>query len=148
VQVTSAGRGGGVSLFRLLWVGLLAIVGAAVANALVGMVGVALPGVSPDFLPLRVGPVVSFTVVGVLGAVVVFALVARFSRRPAWLFRRIALGVLVVSLVPDLLLLVSSPFAETTVVAVAVLMVMHVVAWVISVGTLTTLAVRNGEVGL
>jgi uncharacterized protein DUF6069 len=148
VQVTSVGRSGGISLLRLLWVGLLAIMGAAVANVLVGMVAVALLGVSPGFLPLQVGPVVSFTVVGVLGAVAVFALVARFSRRPVRLFRRIAFAVLVISLVPDLLLLSASPFPGTTVVAVATLMVMHVVAWAISVGTLTTLAVRNGEAGL
>jgi len=123
----------------------LAIVGAAVANALVGVVAVALPGISPGFLPLQVGAVVSFTVVGVFGAAVVFALVARLSRRPAWLFRRIAFGVLVVSLVPDLLLLFSSPFPETTVAAVVALMVMHVVAWAVSVGTLTKLAVRGEE---
>jgi hypothetical protein len=108
VRVATAGWGGGISLLRVLWVGLLAILGAAVANALV----------------------------------------ASFSWRPVWLFRRIALGVLAVSLVADQLLLVFSPFPGTTVVAVAVLIVMHVVAWAVGVGTLTTLAVRNGEGGL
>lgn len=105
----------------------------------------ALLGISSGFLALQVGPVVSFTVVGVFGAVILFSLVARFARRPVWLFRRIALVVLLVSLVLDLLLLVASPFPGTTVVAVAALMVMHVVAWAISVGMLTTLVVRGGE---
>jgi hypothetical protein len=58
------------------------VAGAAAANALVSVAAVTLFGISAGFLPLQVGPVVSFTVVGVLGAVVVFALVARFSRRP------------------------------------------------------------------
>ena len=73
-------------------------------------------------------PVIGFTVVGVLGAVIVFALVARFARRPVRLFRRIALVVLLLSLVPDLSLLTSSPYADTTVQSVLVLMLMHVVA--------------------
>jgi len=56
-----------------------------------------------------------------------------------WVFRRIALVALAVSFVPDLLLLVASPFPGTSVIAVATLMVMHVVAWAISVGILTRL---------
>jgi hypothetical protein len=131
-----------ISFGRLLWVGPLAVLAAVIANVLVSITAVALLGISPEFDPLHVGPVIGFTVVGVLGAVIVFALIARFSRRPVCLFRRIALVVLLLSFVPDLSLLYASPYAGTTVQSVIVLMLMHVVAWLISVGLLTTLTQR------
>lgn len=133
-----------ISFGRLLWVGPLAVLAAVIANVLVSITAVALVGISPEFDPLHVRPVIGFTVVGVLGAVIVFALVARFSRRPVRLFRRIALVVLLLSFVPDLSLLYASPYAGTTVQSVIVLMLMHVVAWLISVSLLTTLT-RKGN---
>lgn len=71
-----------VSLARLLWVGPLTIVAAVVAN--VAFVAAANPlfGVAPDFPALAKEAVAAFTAVGVLLAVVVFALVARFAQRP------------------------------------------------------------------
>ena len=134
-----------ISFGRLLWVGPLAVLASVIANVLVSLTAVALVGISPEFEPLHLRPVIGFTVAGVLGAVIVFALVARFSRRPVRLFRRIALVVLLLSFVPDLsLLLYASPYAGTTVQSVIVLMLMHVVAWLISVGLLTTLT-RKGN---
>jgi hypothetical protein len=78
----------------------------------------------------------------VLGAVIVFALLARFARRPILMFKRIAAVTLVLSFMPDVLLLVASEPGATA-ASVSVLMSMHVVAWTISVGTLTTLAGRG-----
>lgn len=92
-----------------------------------------------DFPPLALGTTVLFTVVGVLGAVVVFALVARFSRRPIRLFRRVALVALLVTLVPDVLLLVAPSIPGTTLSGVLTLMTEHVAAWAVSVSVLTTL---------
>ena len=132
-----------ISFRRLLWVGPLAVLASVIANVLVSITAVALLCISPEFDPLHVGPVIGFTVVGVLGAVLVFALVARFSRRPVRLFRRIALVVLLLSFMPDLSLLNASPYAGTTVQSVIALMLMHVVAWLISVSLLTTLT-RTG----
>jgi hypothetical protein len=129
---------GRVALGRLLWVGPLAIIASAIANALLQQIAAALLRPDPAFLPLSFGPPIFFTVVGVLGAVIVFALVARFARDPIPLFRRIALVVLIVSFVPDVLML----FANTpgaTVANVVVLMLMHVVAWAITVELLTRL---------
>lgn len=80
-----------------------------------------------------------FTIIGGLGAVIVFALLGRFARRPITLFQRIAIGVLVVSLIPDLLLL-NGGMPGASVGAVAALMLMHVVAWAIIVRVLTTMA--------
>ena len=67
------------------------------------------------FLPLGVGPTVVFTVAGMVGAVVVYGLVLRFARRrPVWLFRREALVALVISLVPDVLMLLSGSMPGAT----------------------------------
>ncbi len=137
---SSRDQGERVDFGRLLWVALLAIAAAVVANVLVRTVAVVLFDVSPEFPPLALGPTVVFTVVGVLGAVLVFALVARFARRPVRLFRRIALVVLLISFVPNILLLVSDSVPGAAVPAVGTLMLEHVVAWAVSVGILTTLA--------
>ena len=91
-------------------------------------------------MPLSQAAPIVFTLFGVLGAVIVFALVGRFSRRPLRLFRRIALVTLVVTFVPDILMLVTGFNPGTTLANVIVLMLMHVVAWAISVYMLTTLA--------
>ncbi len=132
-----------ISFRRLLWVGPLAVLASVIANVLVSITAVALVGISPEFEPLHLRPVIGFTVVGVLGALLVFALVARFSRRPVRLFRRITLVVLLLSFMPDLSLLNASPYAGTTVQSVIALMLMHMAAWLISVSLLTTLT-RTG----
>ena len=75
----------------------------------------------------------------VLGATIVYAVVGRFSRRPVTLFRQIALVTLVVSLIPDLLLL-GGGMPGASIATVAPLIAMHVVAWAIAVRLLTTLA--------
>ena len=125
---------------RLWLVGLLAIITSVVANLLVRLLAMATLDISPDFeLLSSYGTIISLTAFGVLGAVIVFALLARFARRPILMFKRIAVVALVLSLVPDFLLLVAS-VPGATAVSVGVLMVMHVVAWTISVGMLTTLA--------
>ncbi|MDQ3567428.1 MAG: hypothetical protein M3397_05030, partial [Actinomycetota bacterium] len=77
-----------VTFGRLLWVVPLAAISAAVANVLVYFVGVATGAISLSVLfpsasgesPLTIGMVVATSVVGAVGATVVFALVGRFSR--------------------------------------------------------------------
>ncbi|MGH3146061.1 MAG: DUF6069 family protein [Rubrobacter sp.] len=136
------GRGEGVSARRLLWVGPLAVLAAVVVNLVIRTVAVAAFGLS-GFLPLAVGPTVAFTVIGVVGAVVVFALIARFARDPVRLFRRVAFVVLLLSLIPDLSLLITGSIPGTTVAGVLTLMAEHVATWAVSVVTLTTLAWRT-----
>jgi hypothetical protein len=135
----------GISYTRLLWAALLAVLLAAVTNAQVyfaasglGIVsrGVLLP--SPMGLsPLTVGMVVTASVVGAIGAALVFAIIGLLARRPVRLFRIVAAVVLVLSLVPP-----------TTIPSVPLVMritlgVMHVVTWAVSVGLLTALARRR-----
>ena len=113
---------------------------AAVANQIVQLLGLSLFNISPEFPPLQPGPPIAFTIMGVLGAVVVFAIVGRASRHPIRLFRMIALIVLVLSFIPDIALLATGAMPGTSLVAVGTLAVMHVVAWAITVWMLTTLA--------
>lgn len=129
-----------VSGRRLLWVGPLTIIAAVVANQIVHFLAIALFNISPEFPPLQPGPPIAFTIMGVLGAVIVFAIIGRLSRRPIGLFRRIALVVLVLSFIPDIALLLTGAMPGTSLVAVGTLMLMHTVAWAITVWMLTTLA--------
>jgi hypothetical protein len=133
----------------LWWVGLLAIIASVAANVLVRQIAVATLDISPDFVELNgngaIITIISLTALGVLGAVIVFALLARFARRPVLIFKRIAAVALVLSLLADILLLVASA-PGATVASVGVLMSMHVVAWAISVGALLKLAGRGREV--
>lgn len=127
----------GVTPGRLAWVGLLTVAVAVVVNVLIRTVAVSVFGIGEGFQPLGVGPTVFFTVVGVTGAVVVFGLLWRFARRPVSVFRRVALAVLLVSLVPDVLLLFSDSVPGTTIAGVVTLMVEHVATWAVVVAVLT-----------
>src|SRR5689334_21612227 len=103
--VSAPGREERVSSRRLLWVGPLAIVAAVIANQIIRLIAVSLFNISPEFMALQVGPPFMFTIMGVLGAIIVYAVVGRISRRPIRLFRVIALVVLVLSFIPDIGLL-------------------------------------------
>ena len=129
-----------VSSRRLLWVGPLAIVASVIANQIVRILAVSLFNISPEFMPLQIGPPIAFTIMGVLGAVIVYAIIGRLSRRPIRLFRVIALIVLVLSFIPDIGLLMTGMIPGTSPVAVGTLASMHIVAWAITVWMLTTLA--------
>ncbi len=133
--------GSGVSLGRLARVGVVAV--AVVTNILIRTVAVSVFGIGEGFLPLGVGPTIVFTAVGMTGAVVAFGLILRFARRPVWLFRRVALVVLLISLVPDVLMLFSGLTPGVTVAGVVTLMLEHVASWAVAVGVLTTL-VKEG----
>src|ERR671932_414030 len=127
---------------KLPWVALLAALAAAVANALVHFAASGLGFIPQSVLvptpsgehPLTVAPVVVSSVVGAIGAAIVFAIIGLFARRPVRLFRIVATVVLVLSF--------DTPLTVPGVpVAMRLsLVVMHVVAWAVSVGLLTTLA--------
>lgn len=131
-----------ISYPKLPGVVLLAAVAAAVANTLVYFAASALGTISQGVLlpspmgmsPLTVGLVATTSVIGTVGAAIVFAVIGLFARRPVRVFRIVATVVLVLS------------FAmPATVPGVPVAMrltlgVMHLVAWAVSVVVLTTLA--------
>jgi hypothetical protein len=133
-----SGRAEHVALGRLLWVGPLAVVAAVAANLLFTAIATRLFNTAPEMLALTPGPIATFTAIGVLGAVVVFAIVARRSRRPFSLFRKIALWVLALSMIPDILLLFAPEPAGLT--DVILLMITHVIAAAVVVWSLERFA--------
>ena len=126
--------------------GLKALVGSIVATSVVRWAAVATLDIPIEFPPLAgPGPTIFFTAVGALGAIAVFAVLRRRSHRPEYLFRWIALGVLLLSFPADLWLLsdgAAGAFPGATPTGVTVLMVMHVVAAAVIVWGLT---VRLGD---
>lgn len=129
-----------IDLRRLWWVGPLTILAANVAVLAVRALAFAVLDLSPEFVALSWGALVIFTTVLVAAGVLVFAAVARLATRPIQMYRRIALGALVVSMIPDLLLPGGSPGATWP--AVLVLMVMHIAAWWPTVMILTRWTLR------
>ena len=121
---------------RLWLMGLLAIVGSVIVNVIIRTLAVSVLPISSHFFQLQVPLDIVFTIIGTIGAVLVFALVSRLSRRPIRLYRIIATVVLVLSLIPDLGLL-SSPGASWY--AVGTLMSMHIATYLICVVILTTM---------
>lgn len=119
--------------------GLAALVTANAVNvAIVAAAGAM--ALAPGFAPLAVSRVAVFTTLGVIGAVGTYGLLARLVDDHDRTFVVVAAVVLVLSLVPDVVLLQKDPAA--TVAGVVALMVMHVVAAVACVAALT------GRIGL
>lgn len=125
-----------------LWVaGLKALVGSIIATLAVRWAAVATLDIPTEFPPLAgPGPTIFFTAVGALGATGVFGVVHRRADRPEYLFRWIAVGVLLLASLPDLWLLsdgAAGAFPGATLTGVGVLTLMHVVAAAVIVWFLT-----------
>ncbi len=130
-----------VAMRRLWWVGLLAIVASSGANLLVYAIAVGLFAGPREFPMLSPGSVITSTAVYLTFAVIAYAVVGRFARRPIWLFRRIAVVALLLSFIMPISagagMIVD---AQADVATVLTLIIMHIVAAGISVSLLTTLA--------
>ena len=146
MQTTKSTGSERIAWGRLPWVALVAALTAAVTNALVyfaasglGFIsqGVLLPSPSGG-APLTVSQVAVTSVIGTAGAAFVFAIIGLFARRPVGLFRVVATVVLVLSFLMPATQIPGAPVAMTLSMEV-----MHVVAWAVSVGMLTTLARRD-----
>ena len=145
-RIEKAVRGEGVSWKRLPPVMLLAALGGSVLNAIIYSVASGLGLIPQSILvpapggeqPLTVALVSLGTVAGATGAAMVFALVGALAKRPVRIFRIVAVVVLVLSLAGPLTI----PGAPLSMVLS--LEVMHVAAWAVIVGLLTTLARRTG----
>ncbi len=132
-----------VSRGRFALVGLGTVVAAVIANLLVYALGSAAVGYHPQFVVLaNASGTILFTVVPAIVAVLLYAVLVRFSGNPARIFTNIAVVVLIVSLIPDLTYIPSVPGATSG--QTAILMLMHVVAAAVIVGMLTTLT-RSGR---
>ena len=123
---------------RLWWVGPATVVASVIAVDIGRIILVAVLNPNPLSEALMRAPCTFWTVILVTAAVLVFRIVAGYSRRPVLLFRRIALIALLLSFIPDALLAVNGTFNTTWTSAIA-LMVLHVVAWAVTVPMLTRL---------
>jgi hypothetical protein len=136
-----------ISYASLLWAAPLAAVAAALANALVYFAASGLGAISRSVLlpspvgltPLTAGLVMTASVIGAVGAALVFAVIGLLARRPVGLFRIVATVVLVLSFVPP------ATIPEVSVAMRLSLAVMHVVAWAVSAGLLTALVRREAR---
>ena len=101
-------------------------VGALVINSVIALLAKAVFDIPDEFQPLTL-PVYGFlTVVGaIIGAVVWHLIVAR-SRNASGVLRVLVPAVVVLSLIPDVMLLVSESQPGTTTAGVLALMLMHV----------------------
>jgi hypothetical protein len=129
-----AGQSAGVSIWLA---GLLAVVLATALNVLLWAAARSLFEISDDMTALTTAvPTVFFTIIGVVAATVVYAIMQRRAHQPRRTFTRVALIALAVSLLPDIALLASDqPGASAA--AVGTLMAMHFVAAAVCIVVLT-----------
>jgi len=131
---------------RLLWVGPLTVLASIAGVLIVRVLAVAI--LHPDPTPMSLGWVLPtvFTLILVTGAVLVFAVVARFAKNPIRTYQIIALVFLLLSFLPDIGF-AQSPMPGANWPNAFALMVMHVAAWAICVTMLakfTTLDPQKG----
>ena len=126
---------------RFASLALFTVALASVANLSIWLAAQFLLQPDPAFLPLNLGPVVFFSLAGAGGAALVYWLISRFSQRPAWLFRRVASVVLLLSFIPDISLMMGGgrSFPGTTAWTVAALALMHFATWAVCISMLTRL---------
>jgi uncharacterized protein DUF6069 len=123
---------------RYALVGLATVVVAVLANVIVYFIGSMIITYDPQFVILaNPSGTIIFTVVPAIVAVLLYAILLRFTANPARIFTIIAAVILVVSWIPDLLYIPTLPGA--TVAQMVLLMIMHLVAAVVIVWMLTTL---------
>ena len=122
----------------LWWAGPLTVAVAVLLVIATREVAFALLDLPAGFPPLTWQGLIFFTVVGVGLGVLVFAGVAMFSSTPIRTYRKIALVVLALSMLPDAWLPGNVPGATWP--AAIVLMVTHVAAWAPTVFLLTNRA--------
>ncbi len=125
---------------RLWWIGLLTIIVSVLVNFVIALITRTLTTVSPAFMPLQAPAFVTWTVIGCVGAIIVFALLARLTQRPIRNFQITALVVLLVSLIPDFMVGVLRSYPTTTPLTVGALILMHIVTALVCVGLLVNLS--------
>jgi hypothetical protein len=115
---------------------LVAAIGSVIANLII--LFVLRPIVINPAMPLHalsVGPVTGLTIFGVIGAAIVYAIMRAFMARPQKAFISVAVIVLIVSLIPDYMVIgvTTGPFAGGSLPTALTLMLMHVVEAIIVV---------------
>ena len=117
-----------VSVRRLFVVGGSLVLLATAVNVLLATALRAWLAVPTSFAPLGIPSVASATIVGMLGAILVFGWTAREQADPGRRFVSIAAAVLVVSWLPELFIWATRVFPGTSTSGVLSLMTLHLVA--------------------
>lgn len=129
-----------VVLHRLRWVGPLVIVSTIIATSLLRVLAVAFLGVPETFQYLQFSSVIGSTIFFVLLALLAFALVCRFARRPVQFYCVLALVALCLSLLTPIMALVGPLHIPGMNLSVFWAMIaMHIVTATIVVSLLTML---------
>ncbi len=117
-----------ISFRRISFVGGIAIGASIIVNLIIRFIALTWLNISPKFGPVGLGPVIFWSIMGGIGAVLVFYLVTRLSNQSLLVYVIIAFVVYVCTFIPDALLLTRNPpiFPYTTATGVLVLMSMHV----------------------
>jgi hypothetical protein len=127
-----------IQLKRLLWAGPLTVLAAIAGVLIVRILAVLI--LRPVNPPPSLGWILPgmFTLVLVTGGVLVFAVVARFAKNPLRTYHVIAFIFLLISFLPDIGFARSAMPGAGWPTAIA-LMIMHIVAWAITVTLLPRL---------
>ena len=132
---------GKLPLSRVIMAGIVAIVGSVLANLVVYWVGRMVAQPLPDFQPLASPlPTILFTTGFLVIATIVYAVINAFTSNPVRVFTIVAIVALIVGLIPDIMMIVdpaSSIMGTPTLSAVLVLIVMHFVAFAITMWSFT-----------
>jgi hypothetical protein len=134
-----------IELKRLFWVGPLTVLASIVGVLIVRVVGVAIVRPSPGFPHLAWAPPIALTALLEIGAVLVFALVARFSKQPLRTYFIVSVVVLILTFIPDAAEPIYGLVPGATWPNAAVLMVMHLVAWAITITLLFRLTASRAQ---
>ena len=117
----------------------IAVVVAVVANVVVRALGIALFDIPDEFEHLALRAVIVSTLIGVVAAGLVYAVIARFAARPDRTFTIVAVVALLLSLLAPLMVGLEDPpeYPGTDAGSVGTMMAMHVVAATIAIAALT-----------
>jgi hypothetical protein len=133
-----------VQLKKLWWAGPLTVLTAIVGILIVRAIAMAiLPGPYAPGLALLMLPII-LTLILCTGAVLVFALVGRFAKKPVRTYLIISSIFLVISFLPDIAA-VYAPFPGAGWPYSITLMIMHIVAGFITVFMLIRLTVNVNQ---
>jgi hypothetical protein len=129
---------------RLWRAGLATLGGALAANLILWAIARAMLSIPPEFAPLATpAPAIIFTTFGVVGATLVLALIARFARRPIAIFRIVAVVMLLLSLLPNIGMMLdpaTAPFPGATTASAVFLALMHLPPAILCIWLLPALA--------
>ncbi|TPW76796.1 DUF6069 family protein [Schumannella sp. 10F1B-5-1] len=121
-----------VSTGTAVLIGALSVLAAMAASAIVAGIAVAL-GADPSFGPLLPPVFLAFSAAGTIAGLLGWVLIARRAAHPGRLLRVLVPVLVVLSLVPDVALLILGFIPGSSPTAVVALMLMHPIAAVSAV---------------